>query len=63
MKKSELIALMDQVAHLDKDEMAIVIACAEFHKYIQENLGEPINLTTAGYFSSMVGKLIDTMKK
>ncbi len=60
MTKNELIQLIDGISKLDKDQQDVVMACAKFQKYLRDNLGDKIDLSTIAAFASLVGALIDS---
>ena len=51
--------IVEALSHSSDEEIATIIACAKFQKYLQQNYGKKIDLSTIAEFAELAGKLLD----
>jgi len=56
-----LFEAINVLATIDDDEREVVMALAEFQKYLSDNMGEKINLSTVAEFAQLVGSIVDAI--
>jgi len=62
MQREKVFEVLNELVKLDEDEIKLVLALAEFQKYLQANIGEKIDLTTVSVFAKLVGQIADALE-